>query len=430
MFIQKITNGPHDSVRLSFIFVALLLFSYSYHWVFFALTQVLDITTVTVLAHLSNQMSPVSTSWYKDFLFQPHLLLALMQVLVLMHLASGPLSRLRGAGLGLLLASLLLTDTIVFLIASSAFGIWIVLNRKARNHIIEFSVMAVTAAAIVALAFALRVFIVPEYSNKITLTPYVAVIVTLPAFLLLILGPLPVVGLLELKEKVKGFAEERRFLLILLLMSLFVMLFVTEELEGNVFLRKSLMILRLPLFILAASYLYTSSFNRIKKISLLLLMLASPTLVTDVYATSNIHNKQYTTYVTAEEMAAASWVKTHTEPDVVVQSLIEYTGVFDYSLTICFGERKAALGLWKMAYQRYPNKNEIAQRVHMIETVFSSDDAEERYRIVRALHIDYVLIGPRERARFPGAAARFVTDSVRFKQVYASDNVKIYQVRP
>jgi hypothetical protein len=423
------TSTPYDPIRLGFIFAALLILSYSYHWIFFVITQSFDLSDVPLLANISKQMGPVSTSWYKDFLFQPHSVLAMMQVLVLMHLASGSPSRLRGAALGLLLASLLLTDTIVFLIVGSALGLYYALNRHTRDHIGEAVIGTLTVATVVALSFGLNILVIPEYSNKLAITPYISLIATLPVFVILVFGPLPVFAIAGLKPKANRFVEEQRFLLILLFVSLLFMLFVTETIEGNVFLRKSLMLLRLPLFILAASYIYSSSFEQMKKISLLVLILAAPTAVTDVYATSNIRNKQYTSFVTLEEMGAASWIKTNTAPDVVVQSLIDYAGVFDYSLTICFGQRKAALGLWKMAYQRYPNKSEITRRVYMIDTIFSSDDRDERYRIARALKIDYFLIGPRENTRYPGASARFSTDPRHFTQVYASENVAIFQVR-
>jgi hypothetical protein len=72
------------------------------------------------------------------------------------------------------------------------------------------------------------------------------------------------------------------------------MLFVTEVVEGKVFLRKSLMALRLPLFIFAAAYLYKSSQDRLRKIWVVVLALGVPTLLTDVYATSQTTDMRYT----------------------------------------------------------------------------------------------------------------------------------------
>lgn len=428
-FVATVAKAPIAAVRLGGIFLLLFLFCYSYHWLFFLVTLFVDVTSSPVLEHLATQMGPVSTSWFKDFLFQPHSVLALMEFLVVMHLALLPAFRFRGICLGILLGSLLLTDTVIFLIASSAFGLWYISQKNARSYVPELCVVTATVAAIIALAFSLSIFGIPRYSNKIVVTPYLTAIAVLPALLLLCLGALPVLAALALKQRTWVGAEQRRLLLILLIVSLFFMLFITEVLEGNVFLRKSLMTLRLPLFILSAAYLYTSSLTRIRRIYLPLLALAAPTLLTDLYATSNNYDERYTMYVTTDEMAAAAWLRTHTKENAVVQSLVEYTGHFDYSLTICFGERKAAIGLWKMAYQRYPNKEEITRRVREIQTMFSTTNAEERANLVHALRIDYIYIGPHERARFPDVDARFATDPVHFRQAYASASVRVYRVR-
>jgi hypothetical protein len=429
-FLRTVTGSAPDSLRIACVFMALFIFCYSYHWVFFLLTQLLDASRSPSLARLSTTMGPVSTSWVKDFLFQPHSILALAQLLVVMHLALVPSFRLRAIWMGILLGALLLTDTVVFLVAGCAFALWYVTRKDALREIRELVLLTASFAAIVALGFFVRILVIPEYSNKIVLSPYVAAIAALPALLALCFGPLPLFSALALKQKGWAATEQWRLLLLLLLVSLFFMLFVTEVLEGNVFLRKSLMTLRLPLIILSAAYLYTSllSPRRVSRVALVLSALAVPTLFTDLYASSIADDGRYTMYVNPDDMAAAAWLRTHTRPDAVVQSLIEYPAPYEYSLTVCFGERKAALGLWKMAYQRYPNKEEIARRVHEIQTLFSTSSIEERERMAHALHIDYVFIGSHERARFPGVDTRFAADAAHFREAYASGTVRIYEV--
>jgi uncharacterized membrane protein len=134
--------------------------------------------------------------------------------------------------------------------------------------------------------------------------------------------------------------------------------------------------------------------------------------------------------VSTDEMSAARWLRTNTDPMAVVQSLIEYHGgQFDYSLPICFGERKTALGLWQMAFQRYPNRDAITARVHEIQDLFSTSDDNQRAGIAHRLKINYVLIGPRERARFPDSDARFGADTVHFERQFFSPTVAIYWVK-
>ena len=431
-FVRATTDTPVASFRLGVIFVLLFVYCYSYHWLFFLVAKLPDVAAVPLLAHLSTLMGPVSTSWFKDFLFQPHCVLGLMQLLAMMHFALTDGIRARGLWLGILGGSLLLTDFLIFLVATTGFGFWYVSRKSAwgsvRKFVPEFLALAAAALAVVALAFYLKIFIIPEYSNKAILSPNWSAIAGLPALLLICLGPLPVLALLALRQKTWVFTEQLRLLLLVTAASLFFMLFVNDVIEGNVFLRKSLMALRLPLLIFSAAYLY-AAWSRLPRLLILLLALAVPTLFTDWFATSQTDDARYTTYVTPDEMSAASWLRLHTKTDAVVQSLIEYEGAFEYSLTVCYGERKAPLGLWQMAFQRYPNRDAITFRVHQIQTLFSASDADERANVVRSLHIDYVLIGPREEARFPGAGARFAADSLHFEQVYSSGTVRIYRAR-
>jgi hypothetical protein len=411
------------------IVFGLLCLSYSYHWLFFLLKHFVDPTGPAFLIRISERMSAVSASWYKDFLFEPHAVLALMQLLLLIRLIDAPRSILVAVGCGVVLASLALTDTAMFLITACAFGGWYVISGRWRSRAGEMLLTGTTAAAIAAAVFALDVFTIPTYSNKIVLVPYVSIIAILPVFLLLVCGAQPVFASLEIRERLRCDGAWR-FLLILLLTSLLFMLFVTESLEGNVFVRKSIMVFRVPLFLLAASSLLEAFQRRVHRMTWCLLLLAFPTLITDTYATSDIHNRSSTTYVTTGEMAAASWIKDHTERGAIVQSLGDYSapGAIDYSLTVCFGERKAALGLWKMAYQRYPNEEAIIRRARNVDTIFLSDDVVRRYRLLRALDVDYVLIGPRERAHYPGTEERFASDLVHFRRVYDSNEIRIYEV--
>ena len=118
--VRRITNAQVVSLRLGCIFLVLFVFSYSYHWLLFCATQFAHIAEVPVLGDLSARMGPTSTSWYKDFLFQPHCVLALMQLLLIMQLALAPRLGLRSIILlGTLLGSILLTDTVVALVVGS-----------------------------------------------------------------------------------------------------------------------------------------------------------------------------------------------------------------------------------------------------------------------------------------------------------------------
>ena len=425
-FVKVTIRAAIDSTRLALIFLLLFVSCYSYHWLFYGLTHVLNADVYPAVSHISHLMGPVSTSWFKDLLFQPHSVLALMQLLALMYLTLRPPLPLRGLWVGLLLGSMLITDSVLFLVIGSGFGVWYILNVFDRRGIGELALIIGSVAGVVALCLGIHAFGSTEYSNRIVFLPYVAAIAGLPLLLPLCLGAMPILALLAWKQRVWHLERQTWLLIALLIAALFFMLCITEVLEGNVFLRKALTVARLPLLLLSGRYLY--SFLRPTLGVSLLVLLAAPTLITDTYATSDTSDARHVDYVSKEDMAAALWIREHTERGAVVQSLIDYPGDFEYSLTVCFGYRRAALGVWKMAYQRYPNRAALDDRVREVTTLYTTSSDDERITLATGLDINYLYVGPQEQAKFPGIAARMDADTQHFKPVYRYDQVFIYQV--
>jgi hypothetical protein len=425
-FVKATTQAAIASTRLAIIFLLLFTCCYSYHWVFYGLTHVLDPAMYPAVDRVSHMMGPVSTSWFKDLLFQPHSMLALMQLLAVMYLSLRPPLPLRGLWIGLLLGSMLLADTVVFLVIGSGFGVWYLFKVFDRSRISELAQMIGSVACVVALCLGIHAFGSAEYSNKIVFLPYTAAIVGLPLLLPLCLGAMPILPLLAWKQRTWHLERQTWLLIALLIASLFFMLCITEVLEGNVFLRKALTVARLPVLLLSGRYLY--SFLRPTLGVSLLVLLAAPTLLTDAYATSDTSDARHVDYVSKEDMAAALWIRGHTERGAVVQSLIDYPGPFDYSLTVNFAYRRAALGLWKMAYQRYPNRPALDERVREVNALYMTSSDDERITLARALDINYVYVGPQEQAKYPGITARMDADILHFKSVYRCGQVSIYQV--
>ena len=425
-FVKATTQVAIASMRLAIIFLLLFICCYSYHWVFYGLTHVLDPAVYPAVDRVSHMMGPVSTSWFKDLLFQPHSMLALMQLLAVMYLSLRPPLPLRGLWIGLLLGSMLLADTVVFLVIGSAFGVWYLFKVFDRSRISELVQMICSVGCVVALCLGIHAFGSAEYSNKIVFLPYTAAIVGLPLLLPLCLGAMPILPLLAWKQRAWHLERQTWLLIALLIASLFFMLCITEVLEGNVFLRKALTVARLPLLLLSGRYLY--SVLRPTLGMSLLVLLAAPTLLTDAYATSDTSDARHVDYVSKDDMAGALWIRGHTERGAVVQSLIDYPGPFDYSLTVNFAYRRAALGLWKMAYQRYPNRSALDERVREVNALYMTSSDDERITLAKALDINYMYVGPQEQAKYPGITARMDADILHFKSVYRYGQVSIYQV--
>ena len=425
-FVKATTQGAIESTRLSIIFLLLFASCYSYHWLFYGLTHVLDPAVYPAVDRVSHQMGPVSTSWFKDLLFQPHSILALMQLLASMHLILRPPFPQRGLWVGLMLGAMSITDSVVFLVIGSGFGVWYLFRVFDRARIGELALMIAAATCVVGLCLGIHAFGSTQYSNRIVFLPYVAAIVALPLLLPLSLGAMPILPLLAWKQRAWQVERQTWLMIALLIAALFFMLFITEVLEGNVFLRKALTVARLPLLMLSGRYLY--SFLRPTLAASLLVLLAAPTLLTDMYATSDTSDARHVDYVSKDDMTAAVWIRGHTEREAVVQSWIDYPGDFEYSLTVCFAYRRAALGLWKMAYQRYPNRAALDERVREVEALYMTSSDDERITLAKALGINYLYVGSQERARFPEITARMDSDIRDFKPVYKYGDVSIYQV--
>jgi|GEM_PF-3498110 len=427
--ISDTSSESHLNYKKLVLIFILILYCYSNHWIFLAMKQIAGALGSETIKQFTNQMGLLSQSWFRDIIFEPHSILSIMMILLILKLMLSKPSSLRGVIIGILLASVALTDTAIFLIFGTSYYIYnvikILINKNFRS-LIDILGTTLSGLIIASVMFAVKIFITTEYSNAIILKPYIVIIVGLPVFLILHYGVMPITSILSVKRR--SFDNKKIFMLIIILVSILFMLFLTESLEGNVILRKSLKVLRLPLCLFTGYYLYHNRSTMGYKILLVLLILSFPTTLTDTYAQTNVMNKSYTTYITPEEMEAALWLKRNTPLSSVVQSCIDYPGHFDYSLTICFGERKAALGHWKIAFLSYPNKEEINRRVDEINDMFLSENNMERLNILENLNINYVFIGEREREYYPHCEMRFNNDNMHFKKVFSNGKVRIYQV--
>lgn len=407
--------------------VSVPLFFCSYHWVFFLLKWIANRVDMALLNAVADQMSYTSQSWTRILLFEPQFPLAVMMLILVMTIIRESPSCSRGIVLGLLLSGLAMTDLVVFLIFAAAYAvywIWGMSRSRNRGQVVQLLTLLIVGVGVALLMYNIGIFAAQEYSNKIVIKPSVN---TMLVFVLvpMELGFLFVWGMMGSKVLLKR--PEGVLLVSMMVVSLLAMAFVTEALEGNVFLRKGLYLLTLPLFLAAGHYLYNAVMKRGMVVLLACALLAFPTVVTDMYALMDTNDETFTTYISREEMAAAQWLRQNTPYDAVVQSRIDYPGHFDYSLTVCFGERRAALAHWKIARNRYPNKVAIDGRVDKIRRIFQSADDSERLWLLDELGIGYLFVGEKERSSFPGCEER-IKRNPSIQKVYANDDVRVYRV--
>jgi hypothetical protein len=423
--------GYHKKINIQKVekVFSVVMFCYSYHWIFFFLKRFADSKNVGFLKTFTDKMGLISQSWLRNVIFEPQLVLALMMVILILKIMRRPYTVQRGFWLGVFFSAMAMSDIAIFFIFSTSYGLFLfyefIKNRKLAIVCDSFA-LAIAGIAMVIIFFLLGILTSPEYSNQIILRPYTVVIIGLPVFLLLHLGFLPVTTITGILGRPRD--RESILMIILLVVCLFFMFFVWETINGNTFIRKGLYLLRLPVLLFSVYYLYQMTKPRWSKIVYTLLLIALPTIISDVYALADVDNKTYTTYVSENEMQAAAWLKNNTERDVVVQSAIDYPGYFDYSLTVSFAERRGGLSHWKLAYVFYPNINALQERSTKIRKIFSTDSAMERYQIVKNLQINYLLVGNEEQKQYPGCQLKIGNDIVHFYKVYSNKSVKIYKV--
>jgi len=416
--------------KSALIFI-LMLFCYSWHWMFVLGKKIISIMGLGYFNRFFEEMGSLSQSWFRDIIFEPHVILAIMMILLIIKLARLRDSFGKGLIIGLILGAVGITDTCMFVIFGTAyFGYELIKGQWSRNAAWRgcFLGTSLAMAIVLSVMFLLEVLVVPEYSNKIIFKPYTVLIVTLPIFLILEYGPVPITCMLGIKKGGWYDKDYRMFMTIIILVCMLFMLFVSESLEGNVFLRKALYLLTLPLWLFTGTYVcYTRSIT-CNRLLLVLLMLSLPTSLTDVWSLTDVGNKENTTYISRGEMEAALWMKRNTPRNSIVQGLIDYPGRFDYSLTICFGERKAALGHWKMAIQRHPNRERIRERADQISRMFLAEDGIDKHKIAVELGIDYIFVGRRERDQYAGCETGLSEDEDGFERVFDNREARVYKV--
>ena len=81
--------------------------------------------------------------------------------------------------------------------------------------------------------------------------------------------------------------------------------------------------------------------------------------------------------------------------------------------------------------QRPPMAPRVQQRVRDVQLAYRTTDPAAAYRILDYYGARYAVVGPLERAYYPGGTAKWTLGEGRFwTEVYANPEVRIYRIRP
>lgn len=433
------------SIILS-MFVCLCAYSYYDFYVLFqSITGALpgNLTAIINMYGLA-QLSGISHSVFRNFLFEPQAVLVLSLALIIAVLMFPQSPRifnknkypLVGLLMGLSLGIDAFMGIIIVLWCSAILGGDLFL--KAKKGLMAVLPALESFAILVAIFlsyYLIEMYTMSSANSGLLIKPYTSIILMLPFYYILDFGPacifafLGIVTLRERKDKSKYV-----FMVLLVLITLFVSLLVRHSIELNLGLRKGGYVLYIPLIIFSGVFFDSLELNTNLKgkawiLVLVALLAALPTLFTDIISASNVRDKKKTTYVYAADHKACQWIRTNTPPNAVVQSEPEYPSPYEYSLIACFGERAMVISESKRArFVRIPNIEKIAEeRKRDVRRIFETDEIGSTVETIRKYGIDFIYLGPYERTLYPRGSDKFDKHPKYFEKVYSANGVNVYR---
>lgn len=153
-----------------------------------------------------------------------------------------------------------------------------------------------------------------------------------------------------------------------------------------------------------------------------------PTTAIDIYNTQDISEHGDAPYFTMmlrpDDLQAFDWIKNNTRLDATVQvdPIIRYDAGWAY--VPAFVERRMGIGypISMIPLAKYKDGSEA------ISNMFEESPLAAYERAVKA-HVNYVLIGPPERAAHPGVEERFNSISNQMPLAFKNGTISIYEVR-
>ncbi len=160
------------------------------------------------------------------------------------------------------------------------------------------------------------------------------------------------------------------------------------------------------------------------------LMAGLPTTVIDIYNTQDITNfsqaaaGRWTLRLTPDDLQVFDWLKHNTEPSAIVQIDPAPRDPEHWAYLPAFGERRMAAGLPISMVPLAKYQRASAE----IRTIYDEEPLSAYEHAVRA-GINYVIVGPPERAGHDGVERRFDSIPELMPQVFRNSTISIYQVR-
>lgn len=386
----------------------------------------------------------LSHSYFRDFLIEPHALLAVSLMIIAIWIISNakkhPLNKILSFVIGGLAGLSFGTDAFLGLIFIAWFGLIVIIEamREKRKIFSYFASFVYFCAPVALMALLYKIIGMYSYSrgtSGLLVFPYKSIILVSPLYFLIEYGPMIVFALFCLvliyKKKINF---ELRPILVLCIFTLFIILFIRHRYEINLGLRKGIIVMQIPLLIFSGilfDYLISNKKKNKRnwRMIYISMFLALPTLITDIYAASNIYDPKNATYVSVADYKACQWIKTKISEKAIVQCEPEYPSVYGYSLISCFAERKMVVGESMLGKTLHKLDGVVFsdKRTHDVQLMFRTQDVGIAIDIIKKYLINYIYVGKYETELYPDGVTKFELSPNYFKKVYAQNGISIYK---
>ncbi|MGH9158423.1 MAG: hypothetical protein ACRD2X_00335 [Vicinamibacteraceae bacterium] len=168
--------------------------------------------------------------------------------------------------------------------------------------------------------------------------------------------------------------------------------------------------------------------------ALVLALAAAPTTAIDLYNTQDLSNRErvtspagnfrWTLVLSRNEIEALDWIKHFTRPDAIVQVEPYVRNAATWAYVPAFAERRMSAGIpiSMVPLAKYMNASRTVQGMYHMR------DARQVHERALRLRIDYLVVGPPERRRYPNFERVLNANPDWFGPVFRNRSVSIYHV--
>jgi hypothetical protein len=430
--------------RFLVLTVFFLLFAYSFYWVFPAIRPDL-IPTISaygigpLLAHQG--LSPLLYRW---ILASPQTLLTLGLALLAVAWVRAmprPASWPSYAGIGLAAGLLAGLDYQSGWLGIVAVGVWIGAVWIHYPHDRRNTGLGAVLFLIATVAALLPIWILgihsPHPITRLQFTTGAGALLSAPARLLVLYGPILVLGIIGAMFAQRRFRGAAGLTFgVMIVLSLFLMFFIGTSGDPWFGQRVGAAVLLALLLLGLSRYSIDdlSSAGTGGWIVLVAVGLAIPTVLFDYHSVGRHADIDAAILIHPEDKAAANWSLKFLPPDAVVQSQPEYycirSGDSITAATMSWGTDLALrpMGAGPRRLATGLGDSLIESRTDQVLAMLSAKHPDSTSAHAVRLGIEYVYCGPNEMRTYPRLRARLSASPKLFEAVYETDSSGIYKV--